>query len=212
MNNERRFKKWLKTTKAKRLFSLCRWLHIYISTALFSLLVFFCFTGITLNHPSWGASSNNHVEQLTFPAILIEEIAQNEELPIKAIQQYIEQHTGLEKPRSIDVLPEFGEITYDYPLPAGYVFITVLTQDNRIEIEHKKGSLVVLMNDLHKGRHSGELWKSLIDISAILMLLFSFTGLFILLQNAKQRRQGFYVLLLGSVTPVLIYYAFVPHF
>lgn len=210
MLKQKAFKKWLKTSQAKRLFSLCRWLHIYISTALFSLLLFFCVTGITLNHPQWGTSSLENTIELPLPNHINQTIAGNDELPIKAIQQFIEWHTGLTNPRNIDVMPDLGEITYDYPLPAGYAFVTVLIEEALVEIAYKEGTFIGLLNDLHKGRHSGEVWQWLIDISAALMLLFTFTGLFILLQNAKHRRKSLLVLLLGSLTPVLMYLIWVP--
>lgn len=204
------FKHWLKTSQAKQLFSLCRWLHVYISTALFTLLIFFCVTGITLNHPQWAGKKPAVITELKLPEKLIEKISTSEELPLNAIQHYLEDYTGLSKPRNIDVMPDDGEITYDYPLPAGYVFITVFYEEETFEIEHKKGSFLALMNDLHKGRHSGIFWQAIIDISAVLILLFSLTGLFILLQSAKYRRHGLKILIAGSLSPVLFYYLFVP--
>jgi len=210
MKLNKHFKQWLKTKPAKLMFSWSRWLHIYISTALFSLLVFFCVSGITLNHASWASSNPATITELTLPNEIIDTISLQTEFPLKAIQQFVEQQTGLTDPKSIDVMLESEEITYDYPLPAGYVFVTVLLDSNTVEIEHKEGGLIALINDLHKGRHSGEIWRGLIDVSAVLILFFSLTGLFILLQNAKHRRHGFIVLLLGSITPVILYYAFVP--
>lgn len=210
MKYQSRFKKWLTSTKAKRVFSFCRWLHIYISTALFALLIFFCFTGITLNHPEWTGESVSSHEQLPLPSFLIKQANNSAEIPIKAVQAYIEELLNVSSPKNIDVIPDFNEITYDYPVPAGYVFVTVSIEDEFIEVERKSGSFLGVINDLHKGRYSGELWKGLIDISAVFILLFSFTGLFILLQSAKHRRQGAYVLILGSLTPVVIYWFFVP--
>lgn len=40
---------------------------------------------------------------------------------------------------------------------------------------------VARLNDLHKGRHSGEAWKWLIDASALLMLVFILSGVALLL-------------------------------
>ena len=203
-------KKWLKTSNAKRLLSVCRWLHIYISTALFSLMLFFCATGITLNHPNWAGASPEQVQELILPENIRQQLQQQNELPLKKIQSFIQQQIGLSEPRNVDVMLNNGEITYDYPLPAGYAFVTVLIDDGVIEIAQKKGSMLAVLNDLHKGRHSGDVWGWLIDISAALMLLFSLTGLIILLQNAKHRRKAFGCLLLGSFTPVALYLLVVP--
>jgi len=199
----------LRTPKAKRLFSLCRWLHIYISSALFSLLLFFCVTGITLNHPDWASSRSTDSKSITLPSTLSQTI-NSEEYPLKKIQAFVEEQTGLAEPRSIDLALDIGEITYDYPLPSGYVFVTVLLEEQLIEIEYSQGGWLALFNDLHKGRHSGSVWSWLIDLSAALMLLFTLTGIIILLQNAKHRRQALYILLIGSMTPVLLYLFAVP--
>ncbi len=42
----------------KRALSVARTLHIYVSMALLLLMLFFAFTGITLNHPDWFGASN----------------------------------------------------------------------------------------------------------------------------------------------------------
>jgi len=200
--------KLLRTAKAKKLFTLCRWLHIYTSCALFSLLLFFCITGITLNHQEWTDSSAEKISSFNLPKQLAEE--KDGEYPVKKIQAYVEQVTGLASPRSVDIAIEISEITYDYPLPAGYAFITVLLDEKRVEIEHGQSGLLALLNDLHKGRHSGVQWSWLIDISAILMAFFTLTGVIILFQNSKHRRSASVILLLGTFTPILIYLLAVP--
>lgn len=101
-------------------------------------------------------------------------------------------------------------MTFDYPLPAGYAFVTVIIEENIVELEYASNGFLGLLNDLHKGRHSGYVWSLVIDISAILVAFFSLTGVVILLQNAKHRKQAFLVILLGSITPVAIYLLAVP--
>ena len=47
-----------------------RWLHIYISLLSFGALIFFAFTGLTLNHPTWFGASEQLIEDIEgeFPA------------------------------------------------------------------------------------------------------------------------------------------------
>ena len=207
-NTSKVAKRRFTSDKAKRLFSFSRWLHIYVSSALFGLLFFFCFTGITLNHPDWVGKSEPTNQTLVLPDELTKPIAG--ELPLNSIQHYIEKITGLSNPRSVDVALDIGEITYDYPLPAGYAFVSVFIEDKQIEIEHGNSGLTALLNDLHKGRHSGVVWAWVIDVSAVLMLLFTTTGIIILLQNAKHRRNATLFVIIGFITPVLIYLMAVP--
>jgi len=197
-----------RSAKAKQMFSLCRWLHIYISCALFSLLLFFCITGITLNHPTWAGKPVIDHQTRQLPPNMV--MNADGEFNIKAIQRFIEKDIGLSNPRNIDIALDIGEITYDYPLSSGYAFVTVFLEDNSFEIEQANQGLLTLLNNLHKGRHSGKVWAWLIDISAALMALFTLTGLIILLQNAKHRRKALYILLLGSMTPIALYLLFVP--
>ncbi|MCJ8293152.1 MAG: PepSY-associated TM helix domain-containing protein [Colwellia sp.] len=202
---------WTKSSLAKKMFSLSRWLHIYVSTVLFSLLVFFCFTGITLNHAAWfSADGEEQLKIEPLPQSLLTSLNNDDELALFNLQKYVEKLIGLEQVRSIDVDKVVAEISFDYPIPAGYVFVTVYLDTSEIEIEQKSGSLISLLNDLHKGRHSGEFWSWLIDISAGLMLLFSITGLVILLQNNKRRAKGVMYILLGSIAPWLAYLLWVP--
>lgn len=208
---ERNYWHWTKSSFAKRLFSLCRWLHIYVSTALFSLLILFCFTGITLNHAAWFSSEGEQqLKIVPLPPSLLSSLNNNDELALFSLQKHIEDLIGLEQVRSIDVDVDVGEISFDYPIPAGYVFVTVYLDSSEIEIEQKSGSVIALLNDLHKGRHSGKFWSWLIDISAGLILIFSLTGLVILLQNNKRRIKGIIYLLLGSVAPWFAYLLMVP--
>ena len=210
-NNVKKYWYWTKTSVAKKMFSICRWLHIYVSTALFSLLIFFCFTGITLNHAAFfSGEGEQQLKIAPLPQNLMSSLNRDEDLALFKLQTYVENIIGLEDVRSIDIDKEVGEISFDYPIPAGYVFVTVYLDVGEIEIEQKSGSLVSLLNDLHKGRHSGEFWSWLIDISAGLMLVFSMTGLVILLQNNKRRAKGIFYILLGSIAPWLAYLLWVP--
>ena len=45
------------------------------------------------------------------------------------------------------------------------------------EITETRMGLVAIVNDLHKGRDTGAVWAQVIDLSAVLMMLVSVTGL-----------------------------------
>ena len=122
-------------------------------------------------------------------------------LALPELQSWVNHRSGLNHPRSIDADWELGEISFDYPVPAGYVFVTVIIDDGVALIESKNGSLLALLNDLHKGRHSGAAWSWLIDISAGLIALFSITGLAILLQHKRHRAGGLLAILAGTLAP-----------
>ncbi|WP_444996314.1 PepSY-associated TM helix domain-containing protein [Aliikangiella sp. IMCC44359] len=203
---------WVKTPAAKKLFSVSRWLHIYLSTALFSLLLFFCITGIFLNHLDWFESVDEQKSlTIQLPESLLTVISKTHS-PAEVIEQFIEQTQNLNNPRKINIDKEMNEITYDYPLPAGYAFVTVMLEESIMEIEYQRGTLIALLNDLHKGRHTGKQWSLIIDLSAIIISLFAITGIIILLQQIKWRKSGILLIIAGTLLPVCVYLVFVPSF
>jgi len=207
------FWRWTKTQAAKQTFAACRWLHVYISTLLFSLLFFFSVTGITLNHADWISNDNAVLEtEWKLETTLVQRLKQQQVLALPDLQSWVNNQLSLSKPRSIDADWELGEVSFDYPIPAGYVFVTVVIDDELAFVESKNSGLLALLNDLHKGRHSGTAWSWLIDISALLICVFSITGIAILLQHKRYRAGGSFAILAGTLAPLLIYLWLAPRF
>ncbi|MFW2374643.1 MAG: PepSY-associated TM helix domain-containing protein [Gammaproteobacteria bacterium] len=201
---------WTRTPVAKKVFHFCRWLHVYLSTALFTLLIFFSVSGITLNHPNWFTGDNQQGQlHISLPED-IRQLLYSDSPSIELLKDFIEARSGLVNPRSIDIDIESHEIGFDYPLPAGYAFVSLLADSGTMDVEFKKGNLIALFNDLHKGRHTASAWSWLIDISAFAIALLSFTGLIILLQHKQKRLTGLVLMISGSLTPVLVFLIWVP--
>ncbi len=70
--------------------------------------------------------------------------------------------------------------------------------------------LVAVLNDLHKGRDTGKAWARVIDVSAVLMVLVSLTGLLLIFFLAKKRFSGLLVAVAGAILSYLAYLAWVP--
>jgi hypothetical protein len=66
--------------------------------------------------------------------------------------------------------------------------------------------IVAVMNDLHKGRDTGQGWSWIIDFSAIFMSLVSLTGLTLLLFIKKRRGNGLIVALIGVIAVGMMYW------
>jgi hypothetical protein len=66
------------------------------------------------------------------------------------------------------------------------------------------------MNDLHKGRDTGKGWAWLIDISAILMVIVSLSGLLMLFFLKKKRVAGTLMIVLGGIALWMVYWLLVP--
>lgn len=211
MSKKKKTWQWTKSPTAKRLFSWCRWLHVYISSALFSLLIFFSITGITLNHPDWVDQPVDTKEAtLLISTALQQKLARQELAAVAELEASITSETGLSKPRSIETAWDMGEINFDYPLPAGYAFATLDIGSGELIIESQKGGVGSLLNDLHKGRHSGSYWSLIIDVSAALICLFAISGVILLLQHKRFRAKGLLTVIGGAIMPVALYFWLVP--
>lgn len=195
-------------------YAWCRALHIYLSTALFTLLVFFCITGFLLNHLDWlpnGKSKGQQQGQL--PQAIEQKFKQDgvsQAQLLVSIQQHLLEEFDLTRLSQVDWDNDMQELILDYPMPAGYALVIVNLEDFHYVVEHQQGDFTKIINDLHKGRHSGAFWSILIDASALLITIFSLTGLIILFQNKNKRRSGLWLTLLGTCSPFIIYWFFVP--
>lgn len=197
-------------TVSRILYNSSRWLHIYLSTALFSLLLFFCISGLVLNNMHWLDETSNDVQlEVELPQDWQWQTDELQQL-MPVISVWLSKEYNLPHPRNVEFDPDFGEIIFDYSLPAGGALATVSVADKLLILEYQQAHWMNIWTDLHKGRHSGAVWSWVIDISAVLMLLFALTGFIILFQNRNKRGAGFVTAVAGTLTPFVIYLIFVP--
>ncbi|WP_152470554.1 PepSY-associated TM helix domain-containing protein [Vibrio sp. THAF190c] len=208
---------WLKS-RAVQMWA--RRLHVYISMALLLVVLFFSVTGITLNRPELFEASKPNIQShtLTLPSHLF--TVQNERLTpnAKAFQQFLVEKADISgTPSGLDIYTEIedgelliGEVSMDFKGP-GYnasVFADVVMQT--VEVETTDYGVIALLNDLHKGRNSGEVWKWFIDITALLMIFFVITGVCLLLPKKKTLNTSIKWMLFGSALSWFIYFVAVP--
>jgi len=196
-----------------------RRLHIYISMALLLVTLFFSVTGITLNRPELFELNQPRIDQfeLVLPLNAFTrdgaKVTPDRERLLDALDEAGVSGT----PSKLDIYTEYedgelivGEVALDFKSP-GYnaaVFIDMTTQV--AEIEATNYGLVALLNDLHKGRNSGETWKWFIDITALLMVFFVLTGVCLLLPKKKTLVTSLKWTLLGSTVSLAIFFVAVP--
>ena len=114
----------------KRMFySVSRALHIYLSTALFFLLILFCISGIILNHVSWLENDkHNGQTHVLISAQLFEKAQQNlNTLPTlyPEIERYMADQFSLQNVKSIEWEKQDALVMLDYPLPAGFAYAEI---------------------------------------------------------------------------------------
>ncbi|MCJ8319528.1 MAG: PepSY-associated TM helix domain-containing protein [Colwellia sp.] len=160
----------------KKTLSIARLLHVYVSMILFSLLIFFSVTGVTLNHPEWFKSitpSTNEME-LTLPINHVsgESISQAE---IDDITLQVEQALEINlKDAMFEVMTD--ELYFALKKAGISTTITVDLTSGEVFYEQINYGLWAIVNDLHKGRNTSVFWQWVIDITSVLFIVFAVTG------------------------------------
>lgn len=197
------------------LYRHARILHVYISASLFALLTLFSVTGILLNHPEWFETTPESLVtegQLDGTEMQMVTGASDADWQpdLNAILNHFQKKYGLDHTDSIEWDRGYQEIALDFSAPGGYAQIYLSTADGSYEMFSETTGWIEIMNDLHKGRYSGIVWSWVIDITAILIVLFSITGLIILINASRFKKLGFGLVALGTLAPVLIFWLWIP--
>ncbi len=80
----------------------------------------------------------------------------------------------------------------------------------KFEVTESRMGFAAIINDLHKGRDTGAVWKTAIDVSAGLLVFISLTGLVLLYFVHKYRLAGVILFGFGALAAYLIYAIWVP--
>ena len=183
-----------------------RWLHTYLSMISFASLLFFAVTGLTLNHPTWFGASEPTIRdaQGSFPTdVLAGEIDK-----LAIAEQLRAEHHLKGKVSEFEVSDFDLMVIFKSPGYAADVFIDRESGD--YQLTETASGVVAIMNDLHKGRDSGSEWSLVIDISAVMMVLVSLTGLILLLFLKRTRTPGLVVTVAGTILIVAAWAIWVP--
>jgi uncharacterized protein len=196
----------MKKVLKKNIASSSRWLHIYLSMFSFIALLFFAVTGITLNHTEWF-TDQQHTTSLKgeIPKTFLS--ADTSHIKKLEIVEFFRNKHKIKAPLKDFIIDEYQcIIAFKGP---GYGADIFLDREKAIyELSETSTGLVGMLNDLHKGRDTSVQWKWLIDVSAMLMVMVSLTGLIMLFFLKKKRIAGLMVIAIGGIITYLIYLFF----
>ena len=175
----------------------------------FALVFFFAVTGLTLNHPLWFAnqqrtSSSKGVMQASWT-----NTASDDRVGKLEIVEYLRKTHGIQGAVD-DFRIDTGECDVVFKGPGYSADVLIDRPTGRYEITESRLGFAAVINDLHKGRDSGNVWKWFIDASAVLLVFISATGLVLLWFLHKHRVAGLLSLVAGSVLTYLLYAIWVP--
>ena len=195
--NRRTF--WLK--------QLHQWHWMSSALALIGLLLF-TITGITLNHAADIESSPKVTEtSATLPQPLLAAIRADDApdskkpLPPK-IAAWLEKTL----PIHADGIAEWSadEVYLALPQPGGDGWVSIDRTSGAVASEHTDRGWISWLNDLHKGRNVGVVWRWFIDVFAGACLVFALTGLILLQLHARRRPSTWPIVAAGLAIPAIL--------
>jgi hypothetical protein len=188
----------------RKLASVSRWLHIYLSMASFAILFFFAATGFTLNHQDWFASQQKTVQSR---GLLNAEWLKGAVDKLQVVE-YLRRngiHGAVD-----DFHIEDSQCSVSFKGPGYEADIVLDRRTGAYDITETRAGFVAIVNDLHKGRDTGQSWSKVIDVAALFMSAVSLTGLILIFFLHKRRVSGLLLLAAGGVLGYLIYVVWVP--
>jgi len=176
-------------------------------------MVLFAFTGITLNHAGQIEAAPKVVaREGHLPQALLGElktVADKAKAPLPdTVNAWLQNELGINT-RGRDIEWSAKDVYVALPRPGGDAWVSIDRGDGAVSYEVTDRGWIAYLNDLHKGRHTGIVWRWFLDVFAAAAVIFCLTGLLLLYLHAKRRRATWPVVSLGLVIPTLLVVLFI---
>lgn len=178
----------------------------WVSSALCLVgMLLFAATGITLNHAAEiEAQPVVSERQATLPRSLLRSLPKSAEGVVPApVAAWIDDAL------SVDVAGRSAEWSDDeiyvaLPRLGGDAWVSIDRANGEVIYEMTDRGWISYLNDLHKGRNAGAVWRLFIDLFAVACFIFCITGLLLLNLHARHRPMTWPTVGLGLVIPALL--------
>lgn len=159
------------------MFRFSRMLHAYLSAFAFLTLIFFSATGVLLNHPEWfendAPAERLPVSVALTPAELSAAMVAKDQG--RALTQAIGGKTQLVGAfSSADIQRSQALIRLDGPKGSSDIDLDLTTGQAQVRVAN--ASMAGIIQDLHRGKNSGAVWRAVIDASAYIVIALSLIG------------------------------------
>ncbi len=189
---------------------IMRKIHIYSALPVLLLMVFFSITGIFLNHPELEMGDvENEMQDISLPkwAAELPNWPENFSSHSLLILQWLDKEHDI---RGVDFATEWDEydsvLVLDLSGPNGSTVIEVFVEEQIVSIDRRKLSTLAMLNNLHRAKHISDFWRIVSDLSAVCMLLFCFSGFWLVVVNRLERVPANIAMLAGSGIFILAVY------
>lgn len=189
-----------------------QWHWISSAVCLVGLLLF-AVTGITLNHASLiPATPEVTTIEDALPQALLQQIASDpgEAAPLpQELRQWFLQNHGVALPAGRTAEWTEYEVYLSLPRPGGDAWLSLDRETGDLVYERTERGWVSYLNDLHKGRETGAVWRGFIDVFSLACVVFSLSGLVLLKRQAAAKASTWPLVGLGLIIPLLLVILFV---
>lgn len=189
----------------------------WISSAICLLATLgFAITGITLNHADViDATPEKQIVEAALSAELMHDMLQRKTHVLAAQSQaqavlpstfraWYAQQPYAEKITGKKAEWDEYEVYMGIPKPGGDSWFRVDFEEGTFYQETINRGWVSYFNDLHKGRNTSFAWVIMLDVLAVIMLIYTVTGLLLLKRYAKGRKSTWPLIIAGLVIPWLV--------
>ena len=178
-----------------------RSLHIWLSMIGFAATLLFAVTGFTLNHTDWFERAEPVVT--TTQGALPAPPAAGQVDRLGVAEELRAAHRIRGRVASFEVEDERVEVVFRN---AGYAATAAVDRaTGAYTLTEERRGVVAILDDLHRGKHCGPWWSTLVDVAAALLTLMSVTGLWLMLYLTKRLRTGMILGFIGGATFAISY-------
>lgn len=179
-----------------------RLVHVYASMVALLLVLFFGITGLTLNHPDWTLGFDTTTSSST-EALPDGAVGSDGTLDLLVVSEHLRSEDGVRGEIS-DVTDEGTNAHLSYRGPGYAADVEVDAEAGTYTLDTEQQGIVGVLNDLHKGRDTDSSWGWLIDVSAVVLVTISLTGLGLQLVLRARRRSALVVAAVGAAAVVVL--------
>ncbi|MEM9742714.1 MAG: PepSY-associated TM helix domain-containing protein [Pseudomonadota bacterium] len=176
--------------------------HVYSAAPALVLMFFFAVTGLYLNHPdvSDGAVTTQQ-RTLTLPNWAEgpwSEGGPSSAVVLGLLQWLDSDHNLAGVDLSVDYEADENLLVVDMAGPDGNALVEVFFDTAEVFVEQRSLSMLATFNNLHRAKHVNGFWVILSDLSALSMIIFCVSGLWLMLTNRLERAQASALVIVGS--------------
>jgi len=185
--------------------------HWISSAVCMAGLLLFAVTGYTLNHAAdFDAEPMTVRVEKVLDAATLQALARaKDKSPLPGVViAAVKTETGADIARRPADVSE-DEVFVDLAGPGVGSSVTIIPETGELIYERTTRGTIAVLNDLHKGRHTGVVWSWFIDILALACVVFSLTGLGLLWVYSKNRAITWPLVAGGIALPVILFLLFV---